>query len=62
MKPDRDGFAAAVLPAERHARLRGRPSGLKGRYRDRCPTGVVPPKSWRVSYAASGLVLASLIS
>lgn len=24
--------------------------------------GVVPPKSWRVSYAASGLVLDSLIS
>ena len=39
MKPDEDRFAAAVLPAERRARLRGRPSGLKGRYRDRYATG-----------------------
>jgi len=42
MKPDGDGFADAVLPADRRARLRGRPSGLKGRYRDRCPTGLRP--------------------
>ncbi|WP_230870928.1 hypothetical protein, partial [Mycobacterium canetti] len=35
MNPEGDGFAAAVLPAERRGRLRGRPSGLKGRYRDR---------------------------
>jgi Integrase core domain len=27
MKPDGDGFAAAVVPTERSARLRGRPSG-----------------------------------
>jgi len=43
MKPDGDGFADAVLPADCRARLRGRPSGLKGRYRDRCPTGLRPP-------------------
>ena len=42
MKPDEDRFAAAVLPADRRARLRGRPSGLKGRYRDRCTTGLRP--------------------
>ena len=42
MKPDGDGFADAVLPADCRARLRGRPSGLKGRYRDRCPTGLRP--------------------
>jgi hypothetical protein len=42
MKPDGDGFAAAVLPAERRARLRGRPSGLKGCYRDRCATDLRP--------------------
>jgi len=42
MKPDGDGFADAVLPADRRARLRGRPSGLKGHYRDRCPTGLRP--------------------
>ncbi len=43
MKPDGGGFAAAVLPAKRRARLRGRPSGLKGRCRDRCATGLGPP-------------------
>ena len=42
MNPDRGGFAAAVMPAERRARLRGRPSGLKRRYRDRCATGLRP--------------------
>jgi hypothetical protein len=31
MNPDRGGYAAAVIPAERRARLRCRPSGLKGR-------------------------------
>ncbi|BBX72697.1 hypothetical protein MSHI_06030 [Mycobacterium shinjukuense] len=36
------GFAAAVLPAERPGRLPGRPSGLKGRYRDRYTTGLRP--------------------
>lgn len=42
MKTNGGGFAAAVLPAERRARLRGRPSGLKGRYRDRYATGLRP--------------------
>ena len=42
MKPDGGGFAAAVLPAEGRARLPGRPSGLKGRYRDRYATGLRP--------------------
>ena len=42
MKPDPDGFADAVLPADRRARLRGRPSGLKGRYRDRYATARRP--------------------
>jgi hypothetical protein len=43
MNPHRGGFAAAVIPAERRARLRGRPSGLKGRCRDRYATGHGPP-------------------
>jgi hypothetical protein len=30
------------LLAWRRARLRARPSGLKGRYRDRCATGLQP--------------------
>jgi hypothetical protein len=38
MNPDRGGFAAAVIPATRRARLRGRPSGLKGRCHDRYAT------------------------
>ena len=42
MKHNRGGFAAAVLPRERRARLRGRPSGFKGRYRDRYATGLRP--------------------
>jgi hypothetical protein len=42
MNPDGGGFAAAGLPAKRRARLRGRPSGLKGRYRDRYATGPRP--------------------
>jgi hypothetical protein len=35
--------------SRRRARLRGRPSGLKGRYRDRCATGGPPltPESLR---------------
>ncbi|WP_413467268.1 hypothetical protein [Mycolicibacterium sp. 120270] len=35
---------------------------LNNRPNQRTTGGVVPPKSWRVSYAASGLVLDSLIS
>ena len=42
MNPEGGGFAAAVLAAERRARLRGRPSGLKGRCRDRGATGLRP--------------------
>jgi len=42
MNPQGGGFAAAVLAAERRARLRGRPSGLKGRCRDRDATGLRP--------------------
>lgn len=42
MRPSGGGFAAAILPAGRRARLRGRPSGLKGRCRDRCATGLRP--------------------
>jgi hypothetical protein len=42
MNPDRGGFAAAVIPATRRARLRGRPSGLKGRCHDRYATGLRP--------------------
>ena len=43
MSPCGGGFAAAVIPAvERRARLRGRSSGLKGRYHDRCATGLRP--------------------
>jgi integrase len=42
MNPNGGGFAAAVLSGERRARLRGRPSGVKGRYRDRCSTGLRP--------------------
>jgi hypothetical protein len=42
MNPQGGGFAAAVLAAERPARLRGRPSGLKGRCRDRGATGLRP--------------------
>src|SRR6059058_290933 len=37
------GFAAADTPPWSHrGRLRGRPSGLKGRYRDRYATGLRP--------------------
>jgi hypothetical protein len=37
------GFAAAVIPAAKHrSKIRGRPSGLKGRRRDRCATGRRP--------------------
>jgi hypothetical protein len=42
MNPEGGGFAAAVLAAERRARLRDRPSGLKGRCRDRGATGLRP--------------------
>ena len=42
MKPDGDGFADAVLPADRRARLRGRPSGLKGRCAVAAATGLRP--------------------
>lgn len=42
MRTGGGGFAATVLPAGRRARLRGRPSGLKGRYRDRYATGLRP--------------------
>jgi hypothetical protein len=31
-----------TTPGRRRARLRGRPSGLKGRYRDRCAAGLRP--------------------
>jgi hypothetical protein len=35
--------ASPLIPLDtRRARLRGRPSGLKGRYRDRCATGLLP--------------------
>ena len=36
------GFAAAASLQPRRARLRGRPSGLKGRYRDRSATDLQP--------------------
>ncbi|MEQ6322717.1 hypothetical protein, partial [Mycobacterium canetti] len=53
MNPEGGGFAAAVLPAERRGRLRGRPSGLKGRYRDRYATGLRPARDPGVSTAPS---------
>ena len=40
MTPHRGGYAAVALRAA--PRLRGRPSGIKGRYRDRCATGPWP--------------------
>jgi hypothetical protein len=51
MKPHGGGFAGAVIPAERGARLRGRPSGLKGRCRDRYATGLRPALDPRASKA-----------
>ncbi len=42
MRSGGGGFAATVLPAGRRARLRGRPSRLKGRCRDRYATGLRP--------------------
>ena len=42
MKPNAGGLAADLTPAVEwgRGRLRGRPSGLKGRYRDRYATGL----------------------
>jgi hypothetical protein len=42
MNPRGGGFAATVHIRPRRVRLRGRPSSLKGRYRDRCATGLRP--------------------
>ena len=57
-------LTAAVLHPGRNRMTRSPPPELLLpviEYHD-LPWCVVPPKSWRVSYAASGLVLDSLIS